>query len=534
MKILHTADWHIGSFPGPEKDGVNLRAEDTVACLKHLQKVAAAERPQVILVSGDIFHQARVWADRGLREVEVAIRTITQLSNICPVVVMRGTPNHDGAEQFAMLKAHFHGDDRVHICTEPEVFQIKGFKIGDPWINVACLPGFDRGVFRAKFPGLSKEEENQVFTEELSKIVMGLRAECGPLKLSVLMSHYTVPGCNTESGQTQFLAQFEPMLLPETLDAAGFDLVALGHIHRPQQLESCRNTFYSGAVNALNFSDENQERGFWIHELNSPSETDCTSAHTFYRTPAREFLTFRFTQTDIEAINYGKIDEVAYNYWRWNNCLNGKIVRVLYSCNEKTHKAFNRAILEKQLYADGAFWVAEISPEQVTIGTNKGELSEKTDPEKNLLLYLNEKGLPDTDIGEIVEAARPIISAATASVLSSQFSGAFIPICIEVKNYRNYAEASFDFTDISFCTINGVNGAGKSSLFMDAILDCLYEEPREGDLTGWIRADEKARSGSIIFTFAMGMSTCSRIMVRGKTAPRRMLISQHLSWMTRP
>lgn len=542
MKILHTADWHIGSFPGPEKDGVNLRAEDTVVCLNHLQKVAAAERPQVILVSGDIFHQARVWADRGLREVEVAIRTITQLSKICPVVVMRGTPNHDGAEQFAMLKAHFHGDDSVHICTEPEVFQIKGFKIGDPWINVACLPGFDRGVFRAKFPGLSKEEENQVFTEELSKIVMGLRAECEPLKLSVLMSHYTVPGCNTESGQTQFLAQFEPMLLPETLDAAGFDLVALGHIHRPQQLESCSNTFYSGAVNALNFNDEDQERGFWIHDLNtevimSPGQTedDFAPVHTFHKTPAREFLTFRFTQTDIEAINYGEIDEVADNYWRYNNAVDGKIVRVLYSCDEKTHKAFNRSILEKRLYADGAFWVSEISPEQVTTGTNKDELSEKTDPEKNLLLYLNEKGLPDTDVGEIIEAARPIIGAATASVLSSQFNGAFIPICIEVKNYRNYAEASFDFTDISFCTINGVNGAGKSSLFMDAILDCLYEEPREGDLTGWIRADEKARSGSIIFTFAIGDHTFRVTRTRTKSGKATLNIAELVNdeWLNR-
>ena len=34
MKILHTADWHIGSFKGPEKEGVNLRSEDTMKCLR--------------------------------------------------------------------------------------------------------------------------------------------------------------------------------------------------------------------------------------------------------------------------------------------------------------------------------------------------------------------------------------------------------------------------------------------------------------------------------------------------------------------
>lgn len=34
MKILHTADWHIGQFKGPVVDGVNLRSQDTVKCLE--------------------------------------------------------------------------------------------------------------------------------------------------------------------------------------------------------------------------------------------------------------------------------------------------------------------------------------------------------------------------------------------------------------------------------------------------------------------------------------------------------------------
>ena len=89
-------------------------------------------------------------------------------------------------------------------------------------------------------------------------------------------------------------------------------------------------------------------------------------------------------------------------------------------------------------------------------------------------------------------------------------TGAFEPVEIAVKNYRNYEEEIFNFEDITFCTINGQNGAGKSSLFMDAIIDCLFEEPREGiikDDTGkspWLRNDEKARSGSIMFTFRIG------------------------------
>lgn len=41
MKILHTADWHIGQFKGPVEDGVNLRSLDTIKCLEYMVKVKA-------------------------------------------------------------------------------------------------------------------------------------------------------------------------------------------------------------------------------------------------------------------------------------------------------------------------------------------------------------------------------------------------------------------------------------------------------------------------------------------------------------
>ena len=529
MKILHTSDWHIGNFPGPEQDGKNLRAVDNANCIQHLYNTARNEEPpDIILIAGDLFHQARVWADRGLSEVQIAIEAIQALGAICPIVVMRGTPNHDGSEQFEMFRAAFSGDaERVFIVTEPKVIRIKN---NDGTIAaIAALPGFDRGVYRAKFPGLSKEEENITFTDELGKIVHALKAECGDADTHVLMSHYTVPGCNLESGQTQFFSQFEPVILPEVLDGAGFDLVCLGHIHRPQQIKTCQNVFYAGALNAMNFNDEGQERGFWMHELHGHGNVHSA----FYETPARGFLTLRMDDQDIQHFNndnslisYSPPSEVG---------IEGKIVRVIYNCTEETNKALNRALLEKALYEHGAFWVSEVSPEQITVGTNKNELSELMNPETNLISYLREKGETEERIAEVVEAARPIIAEALSGAITTRLTGVFTPLEIEVKNYRNYAEEAFDFRNINFCTINGKNGSGKSSLFMDAILDCLYEEPREGDLTGWIRADEKARSGFIAFTFAIGEKTFRVTRTRAKSGKATLNLSELLDgeWTNR-
>lgn len=507
MKILQTADWHLGSPKSPYANGINLRSQDTLRCLDEMVRVAIEERPDYTLISGDIFDKAEIGQGRGHKEVLQARKVILELAEASRnVVVMRGTPNHDSAEAFEELAAHFEHRDNVHIVTTPQVLHLYG-------LDVAVLPGFDRGAFRAQHPGLSKDEENEVFTQELSNIVMGLRLQCrtDPDIPSVLMAHYTVPGANTESGQLMILSQFEPMLPAECLQAADFDLVALGHIHRPQQVPGVKNCFYSGAINAMTFGDEGQERGFWIHEHDLPFDTWNWESR-FYKTPYREFITFHWTDTDITAINLGHLDEVAMNYWRWNGAVQGKIIRIRYSCSEEKAKAYRmkESLIEKTLLDDGAFMLWDNLPENIGESTNREKLEGTTDPEENLVRYLKEQQVDPQRIQELVLKARPIISRAEASATAATHTGVFEPLEISVKNYRNYADETFDFRDVTFCTINGQNGAGKSSLFMDAIIDCLFEEPREGiikDETGkapWLRNDENARSGSIMFTFRIG------------------------------
>jgi len=502
MRILHTADWHIGRYPGPEVNGQNARFLDICKCLDALAAMAVEAAPDFIIIAGDVFHSARTWSDRGLQEVDTAIHYIRLLEKVAPVIIVRGTPNHDGSAHYKMLETAFAGDDSVHIFSEPGVLTVYGYH--GQRVDIAALPGFDRGYYRAKHPGLDKEEENAVFTEALEKIIYGLKAQCSGAHPAVLAGHYTITGCNTESGQTQLFAQYEPVVDPATLAAADFDLVCFGHIHRPQMLDGCNNTFYSGAISAINFNDEGQERGFYLHELYDSPVIDIESpvpipaaGRTFHRLPTREFQTVRLEDEDVAAINEG--DDLT-----WLTGIGGKIVRVLYNCTDEHNKALNKTMLEQRLYELGAFWVQEITPEKITVTVNKSGLNDEDAPEVNLRAFLEERGTPEADAGRIVERARPIIAEAAEANMTQRTTGTFVPVEIEVKNYRNYREEVFSFEPIRFCTINGENGAGKSSLFMDAICDCLFEETREGDITGWISNDPEARSGSIKLTFRLG------------------------------
>ena len=174
IKILHTGDWHIGQFNGPIVNGENARFLDICKCLDALVAEAIKHKPDFIVIAGDVFHQARVWSDRGLKESQTAIGYIRSLEKVAPVVIVRGTPNHDSAEQFHMLETAFYGDDSVIICTKPEAFQV--FAYNGKQITIAALPGFDRGYFRAKMPGLDKAEENEIFTQYIDTLIKGLKA----------------------------------------------------------------------------------------------------------------------------------------------------------------------------------------------------------------------------------------------------------------------------------------------------------------------------------------------------------------------
>ena len=530
IRVLHTGDLHIGNFPGPAKNGENARYLDICNCLDALVEGAREQKPGIAVIAGDIFHQARVWSDRGLKEQQTAVKFLRELSAVCPVVVMRGTPNHDSESQFEMLKTAFEGDDSVHIVTEPGVDTYHSYD--GKAVQVACLPGFDRGYYRAQHPGLSKEEENEVFTKAIADMIIGLKAQCKAGTPAVLVSHYTITGCNMESGQTAFFSQFEPVVYPDTLAAADFDLVCFGHIHRPQQLEGCKNTFYCGAISQLNFNDEGQERGYWIHDIDGSGEVKST----FQQLPTRQHKTIRLNDADVERINtdgpdwlYGKPDPESAGK------VEGKIVRVLYDCTDEHNKAFNHAALENHLYSIGAFWVQEITPQKITITVDRRSMDADGTPESNLADYLAEKEFTPEHIGELVELARPLIAEATEKATQERHTGLFVPVEIEVKNYRNYREEKFSFDGIRFCTINGSNGVGKSSLFMDAMLDALYEEPREGELTGWICNDPEARSGAIKFTFKLGDRLYRVTRTRQKSGKATLNIAEYVEgeWVDR-
>ena len=521
MKIIHLADTHIGPFPGPVVGGKNARAEDTLRCFDELIDKAAEQQPDLIIHAGDLFHAAKTWSERGISEVNDAIQRIERLADIANVVIVRGTPNHDGEQHYQMLKTHFENNHHVNIITEPGYHCVVA---ADSVIHLCALPGFDKGYWRSQNPGADREQETQAFTDALEKMILGMKAQCSEYLPSILVGHYTVEGANTESGQTMMFSQFEPIISHRTLKAANYDLCCFGHIHKPQELGA--NAFYSGSINRLNFNDEGDRRGFYVHTLEG---TKLVSSEFVELESPRKFKTVKLDDAAIHDFNLTGILP--------HQDVEDAIVRVLYDCTDENQKALSRAQMEKALLDMGAFWVQEITPRTITVTVNRKELTTENDPAQNLRDYLvaSATALRDDDIAELMDMGGKIIDRVLAEGHADRASGLFVPVEISVTNYRNYREETFSFEDVRFATINGMNGVGKSSLFMDAVYDALYEDPREGDLTGWICNDPDARSGSITFTFRVGDKLWRVARTRVKSGKATLNLSEQVdgAWVDR-
>ena len=529
MKILHTADWHIGDFKGPVTNGENLRRRDIYNCLDFLYKTASEKKIDLTVISGDIFHSAKVWAERGLSEVSYIIEFLRKLAKMSKVCLLRGTPNHDGREQFNTIKMALVDNENIFIFDNEDIKKISTAN-GD--ICVAGISGFDKTYYKNKIKSAALDNslidkdlnKEQFFSEQIEKTILDLKSKCDENLPSILLLHHIISGCITESGKRLDLRNLDVAVDTKSLRKADFDMVLLGHIHRPQKINGCKNTFYSGAINALTFGDEGQERGFYIHEIDDDNFANVTSE--FIVTPSRNFFTLKLDNTGIENfiknsetiienlvnLNLGTIPKI--NLKKEFKLLDSEvqehikdsIVRVVYSCTGENNANLNKSLLEKVLYRLGAFYVQEIVAESVVQSISKSNFLDSNSPVENLEKFLADTELKDSQIEESLEIAKPIIDEYLQNTQTTAMTGIFMPVELEVENYRSYRCQKFSYENINFTTVNGENGSGKSSLFMDAILDALYkDEAREkgGDIS-WLSNREGVKQGMIRFVFKIG------------------------------
>ncbi|SFF22540.1 Exodeoxyribonuclease I subunit D [Paenibacillus algorifonticola] len=395
MKIAHVADSHWGfGYAGPTPAS---RFEDITSTMDWVASRIITEECELVLFAGDAFKDARVFIDRATAEIQAFVAWLRRLSYAgIEVIVISGTPSHDAISAYHLIREM--QIPRVQVFTEPENVHVHG-------VNIACLPGMNRSNFatEAAFAGLPPHEFHSKMTEWITDQCRDLADyatayHAGEAVPTILLSHLSFDLADT--GFEDALLQNEPILTDEA--ARMFDLVCLGHIHRPQFAGS--NVYYSGAPERHNFGDEHTEPGFWIHDTETFTTKFANSE--FIKTFARRFKTIDWCDMDIQAWLDGQVDDFA--------SIQDAIVRVRYACSEELQKQFDRRSLEKALYDAGAFFVAEIRAEvERSERIRDVEVTEGLSPLTALAAWGNNQGLDADEIEELLAMTTDLMEEPT-------------------------------------------------------------------------------------------------------------------------
>jgi exonuclease SbcD len=294
VKIIHFADLHLGVENYGRIDpatGLSSRLNDFLSAFDQLVDFALENRVELVLFCGDAY-KTREPTQTQQREFARRINRLAT-SNI-PVLLLTG--NHDMPNAIGRATATEIFDTlavkNVYVANRPDVYSIK---TAGGTLQIASLPWLRRSALlsRDDTRNLSLEQINQKLQETLTNIIDNLTAKLDPSLPAVLAAHVWVTGAKAGSESLMSIGQ-EHTLLLSNLSLPSFDYIALGHIHKHQVLAESPPVVYAGSLERVDFGEENDEKGFYVVDIETAGDTRKTSFE-FHPVNARRFLTVNVT-----------------------------------------------------------------------------------------------------------------------------------------------------------------------------------------------------------------------------------------------
>ncbi len=246
MKILHTADWHVGrTIRG------RSRAGEHRAVLAEMIGIATAESVDLVVVAGDLFDTAAPTAESET----LVYRALLDLAQVAPVVAVAG--NHDHPQRLdavtplldlgrVVMASEVRSPDDGGVIRHPDV----------PDTRIVLLPFLSqRSIVRAD-DLMSKDADRHggKYAGRFGRIVERLCEDAVTDDVNLVVSHLMVHGGETGGGERDAHTVFDYSVSAGVFPSV-LSYVALGHLHRPQQIPSAAPVWYSGAPLQLDFGE---------------------------------------------------------------------------------------------------------------------------------------------------------------------------------------------------------------------------------------------------------------------------------------
>ncbi|MBE5967273.1 MAG: exonuclease SbcCD subunit D [Lachnospiraceae bacterium] len=256
MKLLHTSDLHIG-----KRVNEYSMIEDQEYILNEMLKIVDEQKPQGILLAGDIY-------DKGIPCVEGVNQFdwfLTELHKRGLIVCMV-SGNHDSSERID-FGGRIMEENQIHIAG---AFRGKLEKVtlADEHgpINIYLMPFVKPAMVRRYYP----EIEIDTYQEAVEAILGSADISCDERNILVAHQFITSGGSEPERSDSESIS----LGGLDNIDASvfdAFDYVALGHIHGPQRIG--KDTIrYAGSPLKYSFSEARQIKSITMVEMGAKGE----------------------------------------------------------------------------------------------------------------------------------------------------------------------------------------------------------------------------------------------------------------------
>lgn len=347
MKVLHTADLHFSNKPD--------KLLEVITVTNFILTQAAAAIPGVAVLAGDTLdeHDGPIRIDS--EAARAAIRFVTSLAEICPVVIIRGTRSHDRETPY--IFQHLKSKHPIYVGTKIEMVALaESVCIGPAFMPLEAaldypepldiksvftlIPSPDKSNLISAFGGESIAATTLIAKECLHDVLAYIGEANSQVPAGIpriLVGHGMITGSQYSSGTLATGEDFEFGV--SDLALTNTDLKAFGHVHKQQSFPG--NIHYSGSPGRLNMG-ETEVKGFLVHTLDGNKVTETR----FIETPARRFVLY--------DVPWESLDNIMLQAAACESECAGADVRFRYTIPQENRHQVNRDELAARFEAAGA------------------------------------------------------------------------------------------------------------------------------------------------------------------------------------
>ncbi|MFD1040159.1 exonuclease SbcCD subunit D [Virgibacillus byunsanensis] len=258
MKLFHTADWHLGKLV----QGVYM-TEDQQYVLEQLIKAIEEEKPDAVIIAGDLYDRA-VPPTEAVHLLDEVLETIV-IKLKTPVLAVAG--NHDSPSRLN-FGSRIMKQNGFHIVGNFNK-ELTPVKLDDEHgqVHFHLIPYCDPSVVRT----VLEDEEIRTHNDAAKKIVETISEKMVPNSRHVFVGHAFVTPSGEKENNTSDSERPLSIGGAEYVDShnyAPFHYTALGHLHQAHYVAN-ETIRYSGSILKYSISEENHKKGYHVVEMDA-------------------------------------------------------------------------------------------------------------------------------------------------------------------------------------------------------------------------------------------------------------------------